>query len=282
MITKKREENVIIVITAIKDIMGLFLGPFLTTYFIKISPESITDLSLYYILSYIILAISSFIVGIIIKNKFRIKMFRIGIILNFFYIMSIIILKENIINHLAIIAVIYGMSQGAYYFPYNLFVINKIDNKERTKYTVKLTIVSRVIGVICPIILASLITITNYELTAVVILILSLIQIILSFMLSSEKQELSNKFNLKSTYLKLKNNKQIRRMLNVEFLIGMNVSGGALGVLITILIFKSFKTNMNLGIINSIMAVLAIIMVYIYGKKYKNKNDCYGHRKCIL
>lgn len=273
MITKKTEENVIIAINAIKDIIGIFLGPFLTAYFIKISQESITDLSIYYILSYIIVAIISFVVAIIIKNKFRIGMFRFGVVLNFFYIISIIILKEKIINYLWIVAIIYGISQGTYWFPYNLFVINKIDNKERINYTVKSTVISRVIGVTCPIVLASLITITNYQLTAVVILVLSLMQIILSFMLNSEKEKVSSKFNLKSIYLKIKNNKQIGRMLNVEFFIGMNISNGALGVLITILIFNSFKTDMNLGIINSIMTLLSIVIVYIYGKRYKNKND---------
>ena len=62
-----------------KKIMMLFLGPFLTAYFIKTSQESIIDLSTYYIFSYILLAIGSFIVANIIKNKFII-----GIILNFF------------------------------------------------------------------------------------------------------------------------------------------------------------------------------------------------------
>ena len=109
-----------------KKIMTIFLGPFLTAYFIKTSSESMVDLSIYYILSYLLLAIGSFIVAIIIKNKFRIGMFRIGVILNFFYIMSIIVLKEKIINYLGIISILYGVSSSTYWFPYNLFVINKI------------------------------------------------------------------------------------------------------------------------------------------------------------
>ena len=51
----------------------LFLGPFLTAYFIKTSQESIVDLSVYYIFSNILLAVGSFIVASIIKNKFRIR-----------------------------------------------------------------------------------------------------------------------------------------------------------------------------------------------------------------
>ena len=73
MNNKKLEGNIIIAINAMKKIMIIFLGPFLTAYFIKTSQESIIDLSIYYIFSYILLAIGSFIVASIIKNKFRIS-----------------------------------------------------------------------------------------------------------------------------------------------------------------------------------------------------------------
>lgn len=273
MKNKKLEGNIIIVISAMKKIMELFLGPFLTAYFIKTSQDSINDLSIYYIFSYILLAVATFVVASIVKTKFRIGMFRIGVLLNFFYIMFIIILKEDIVNHLAFISVLYGVSSSVYWFPYNLFVINKVDNNYRTEYTVKTKIVSSIIGVLCPILLGSIITVTNYELTAMIILFISLIQIILSFVLTPEKErELSN-FNLKATWNKLKHNLQIRKMFVVEFFIGMNVSGGALEILMTILIFNSFKTNMNLGIITSIVTALSIIFVHSYGKLYKNRDD---------
>ena len=269
----KKETDIIITINALKKIMILFLGPFLTAYFIKTSQESIVDLSIYYIFSYILLAIGSFVVASIIKNKFRIGMFRLGVILNFFYILSIVILKEKIIHHLGLIAILYGVSSSIYWFPYNLFVINKVDNNYRTLYTVKAKVVSSIIGILCPILLGSIITATNYELTAIIILIISLIQIILSFLLTKENEESLSKFNLKNTFKRLSKNYQIRKMFLVEFFIGMNISDGALVTLMTILIFNSFKTNLNLGIITSITTILSIIFVHLYGKIYKNKDD---------
>ena len=116
-------------------------------------------------------------------------------------------------------------------------------------------------------------TVTNYELTAIIILFISLIQIILSFLLTSDKEINLPKFNLKNTWKKLKDNEQIRKMSIVEFFIGMNVSDGALEILMTILIFNSFKTNFNLGIITSITTILSMIFVHLYGKIYKNKED---------
>ena len=273
MKNKKTEANVILGINALKIIMIIFTGPFLTAYFIKKSAESINDLSIYYIFSYIILAIGSFAVASIVKNKFRIGMFRVGVIINFFYIMVIIVLKEKIIDNLWLISILYGLSASAYFFPYNLFVINKIENSERTRFTVKSIIVESLVEVLCPILLGSIITVTNYELTAIIILVISFIQIILSFKLTPERENELPKFKAKDTWNRLKKNKQIQKMSIVEFFVGMNTSDGALKILITILIFNSFKTDMNLGIITSIISILAIIVLQIYEKVYKNRND---------
>ena len=273
MKNKKLEGNTIIAINSAKKIIEIFLGPFLTAYFIKTSVESVVDLSIYYIFSYILLAIGSFIVASIIKNKFRIGMFRIGVITTFFYIMTIIVLKEQVVNHLGLIAVLYGISQSCYWFPYNLFLTNKIDNNIRTEYTVKSKNVSKIIEILIPLLLGTAISATNYESTALIILGVSFIQIILSFILTPENEDKLDNLNLKKTWNELKGNKQIRNMLKTEFYAGMNASDGALTVLITIIIFNSFKTDMNLGIINSITAVLTMFFIYMFGKIYKRRDD---------
>lgn len=273
-IKRKSEANIIIAIDALKKIMIIFLGPFLTVYFIKTSSESMVDLSIYYIFSYLLLGIGSFIVASIIKNKFRIGMFRLGVIINFIYIMSIVLLREKVVNNLWLISILYGISQSTYWFPYNLFVIDKVENSERTSYTVKKSLIVYSIGVLFPIILGTTITITNFELTAIIILIISLIQIILSFMLTPDKHVSKlKKYNMIETWNKIKKNKQVKKMFLVEFLIGFSISDGALGTLITILIFNAFKTDMNLGIITSISTILSMCAIKLYEKFFKNKSD---------
>ena len=272
-VNAKKEENTIIVINSLKEIMKIFLGPFLTAYFIKVSQESILYLSIYYIISYTLLIIGILIVAHIIKNKFRIGMFRIGVILNFVYIISIIILKEKIIKYIWLISILYGISASTYWLPYNLFVSSKIKNSKRTEYTVKLKIAASLVNILAPFLLGTLINITNYELTAIIILLISIIQIIFSFKLTPDESINLSKCNCKKTIKLLKDNKQIRKICIVEFLAGMNISDAALKILITIIIFNSFKTNLNLGIINSITAIFAMICVHLYGKIYKNKSD---------
>lgn len=269
----KSEQNIIIIMDAIKKIMTIFLGPFLTAYFISTSTNSILNIAIYYIFTYATMALSTLVVAALAEKRNRIKIFRIGIILNFIYILIIILLKEKIINYLPIISILYGISASCYYFPYNLFIINKVKNTERTNYMVKLFITISVVGILFPIIFGSIITITNYILTAVIVLFISLIQIILSFFITDNHNGDLEEYNLKKTWLELKKNKQVINCLAGEFFIGMNICNGALETVMVILILNSFKTNINLGIITSIATLLSILVVKIYGLIYNKRDD---------
>lgn len=99
------QANILIGIQAIREVMEIFSGPFLTTYFIKISINSLLQISVYNIFVYFILAIVSIIVSCIIKKRFKIETFRLGIIINFLYVLTIIVLKEKILDFLGIIAI---------------------------------------------------------------------------------------------------------------------------------------------------------------------------------
>lgn len=269
----KSEQNIIIIMDAIKKIMTIFLGPFLTAYFISTSTNSILNISIYYIFTYATMALSTLVVAALAEKRNRIKIFRIGIILNFIYILIIILLKEKIINYLPIISILYGISASCYYFPYNLFIINKVKNTERTNYMVKLFITISVVGILFPIIFGSIITITNYILTAVIVLFISLIQIILSFFITDNHNGYLEEYNLKKAWLELKKNKQVINCLAGEFFIGMNICNGTLETVMVILILNSFKTNINLGIITSIATLLSILVVKIYGLIYNKRDD---------
>ena len=269
----KSEQNIIIIMDAIKKIMTIFLGPFLTAYFISTSTNSILNIAIYYIFTYATMALSTLVVAALAEKRNRIKIFRIGIILNFIYILIIILLKEKIINYLPIISILYGISASCYYFPYNLFIINKVKNTERTNYMVKLFITISVVGILFPLIFGSIITITNYILTAVIVLFISLIQIILSFFITDNHNGDLEEYNLKKAWLELKKNKQVINCLAGEFFIGMNICNGALETVMVILILNSFKTNINLGIITSIATLLSILVVKIYGLIYNKRDD---------
>lgn len=268
----KRESNITIIINALREIIQIFAGPFLTAYFIKTSSESIIDISLYNIFSYIVLAIGALLIGYIIKNNFKMATFRIGVIINFIYILSIAILKEKVINYLWVLSILYGLSSSMYHMPFNLFVTNKIKDEDRISYQAKDSIALAIINIAVPILLGSIITITNYVLTAVIILFVSLLQIVFSFMLKPI-DETKEKFSLKQTMQKVKSNKNVKGIILVEYITGLSINASALATIINILIYQSFYTDLNMGIITSVAYSLQILSAFVYGKYFKQKSD---------
>ena len=269
---KYKESNILILIEALKRIITIFLGPFLTAYFIKTSINSINDLSLYYIVNYAAHAIFGIVMGFIVKKKFRLAMFRVGIITNFIYILFIVLLQEKILNYIPLIALLYGFSAIAYYYPYNLFASAKIKNSDRTDYEFKKKSLQSIIGIVIPVLLGSIISTTNFRLTAIIVLIISVIQIILSLLIKP-LEDVDDEFEIIKSFKILIKNKDVRNMFLVDFFKGFFVTDSALDATIVILIISAFKTEMNLGIISSIASVFIIFMQYTYTKYLKNKDD---------
>lgn len=269
--SNKTEQNALICISTCEKIIRIFLGPFLVFYFIKISENSIIDISVYNIISILVCTITQFIVAYIVKNKFKTGMFRIGVIVNFIYILVLLVLKDGIKDHLYLIAIIYGFIT-TYYFPLNIYIANKVKNEERINYEVKRKTISCLVSIITPIVLGTLITTTDYTKTAIIILVVSIIQILASFFLKTQPIT-NNKFGPIKAFKELKKQANFKRTMLNEFFSGTSLAESAVGTIITILIFNSFKTNMNLGIITSVTFALTILGSYFYGKEYKNKDN---------
>ena len=133
------------------------------------------------------------------------------------------------------------------------------------------------VSVFTPAFLGFLISTTNYQLTALVILIFSFIQIVASFYLKPLPKS-DNVYDLLGSLKKSLKNKQEREMLYIEFLNGLIFSDGVLGTIITILIMISFKSEFHLGIISSYISFISLIFLFMYSKYYKGRND----KKVIL
>lgn len=267
-----KESNILLMIEALKKIIKIFLGPFLTAYFIKVSADSLVDISLYYIFNYAILGIGFFILGWFLKRRFHLETFRTGIVINFIYILVIVLLKEKIVNHIPLISLLSGISSCTYYFPYNLFASSKVKNTERDSYEMARKVLMTFVSIVIPILLGSIISTTNFQLTAVIILVVSILQIILSLLI--EPLEIKNKkYTPFSSIVVLFKNKDVRNMLLVDFFKGMNLSDSALDILMVVLIVGAFNSDFSLGLFTSLSSVLVIVMQYLYTKVFNKKHD---------
>lgn len=176
-----KNTNLLLVINTIRKIIDIFLGPFLTAYLFKVAVENIKIISMYNILSYIAISVVALIIGRILKNKYQMQIFRIGMISKFIQLAILIILGDNVVNYIWILAIVAGFSMETWSFPLNLFSSKLVSNDEKKDFIVYKTILNNLVKVLIPFLLGSIISIKNFETTTIIIFILSFIQILLSF-----------------------------------------------------------------------------------------------------
>ncbi len=272
-----KNEKTVMIIYACMKIISVFLGPFLVAYFVSVSLENINSLSLFNILNYLFLCLFGMITGYVIEKKGTIFVFRIGIIMRFLCVLLIMTLGSNITAHYGILSFFYGFSSMFLNLPFNLYHTDVVQNSDRASFEFKMNVIKIFVSVFTPAFLGFLISTTNYQLTALVILIFSFIQIVASFYLKPLPKS-DNVYDLLGSLKKSLKNKQEREMLYIEFLNGLIFSDGVLGTIITILIMISFKSEFHLGIISSYISFISLIFLFMYSKYYKGRND----KKVIL
>lgn len=266
-----KNTNLLLVINTIRKIIDIFLGPFLTAYLFKVAVENIKIISMYNILSYIAISVVALIIGRILKNKYQMQIFRIGMISKFIQLAILIILGDNVVNYIWILAIVAGFSMETWSFPLNLFSSKLVSNDEKKDFIVYKTILNNLVKVLIPFLLGSIISIKSFETTTIIIFILSFIQILLSFKMKFKMK--NNNENKKLDIIKevnhIKNNIKLQRFYMMKFFKGMAYEG-ALDTAVTLLIIMSFDSDFSLGVITSIISLLAMLSSYVY-KKFKNQ-----------
>ena len=266
-----KNTKLLLIINTIRKIIDIFLGPFLTAYLFKVAIENIKIISIYNIFSYIVIVIIALIIGRILKNKYEMPIFIIGMISKFIQLAILIILGDNVVNYIWVLAIIAGLSMETWSFPLNLFSSKLVSNDEKKSFVVYKTLLNNLVKVLIPFLLGSIISIKSFKATAIIILILSFIQILLSFKMTIKmgNNNENKKLNLTKEVNHIKNNKKLQRFYMMKFLKGMAYEG-ALDTAVTLLIIMSFNSDFSLGIITSIISLLAMLSSYMY-KRIRNK-----------
>ena len=256
----------------INSIIDLFLSTFLVAYLLNITNENISYVAIYYIIDYLVTAICMYMLGFFIKKYNISNIYRIGIFFKCIFVIIIVLLKHNIKNYLIFIAIILGISETTYWGPCDNLVGYVTNNKNRTKYTANKKIIRSIVKVITPIILGTSIELLSFYEVSTYIMILAIIQVIISFRIKVENKN-SEKFELLEFLKNLKNKQKCNRLkiiYKASILYGVLLN--IIPTLITIIIIMTFKTNFQLGILNTIFSICSMISVYLF-KKYYNINN---------
>lgn len=146
----------------LKSILQTFVDSFLVLYFLTLSNSNILPLGIYKMVSMLIVFVTIFLLRNICKSKNRVQLLRIGIFLDLIYFLSIILLRENVIDYIYVVGILYGLEEGFYYSVFNMFESNGIKNSERARFTGNYTVAESILSIAFPLIFGSLIATTSF------------------------------------------------------------------------------------------------------------------------
>ena len=258
------EKKALFLITTLRNMANVYFDTFFVFYFFKVANYEVLPLAKYYLTLYLFCAVGFFIIRKYIKNNVKVPYYRIGLSLQAFYVALIMILKENIINYIFLVGIVKGLAEGILYFPKNIMDTEKISNEERQKYNGLLNTVNKISSIVVPLVLGILLTYIDYVNLGKIFFVLFIIMFVLSFYLKDGVYTKNKKMDYKGFCKVVKDNKNVGLSLLIPFLSGLTYSAGVMGVIITLFKINIFKTNLNLGIVDSICALLFLLMCILF------------------
>ena len=144
--------KVLFSLRTLKNILTNFVDSFLVLYFLDISDRNIVPLGIYKLVAIIAIYSVILLTRNFSKSKNRANLMRIGIILDFAYFLTIILLKDKVVNYIYLVGLLYGLEEGFYYSVYNILESDGITNEERAKFAGTYTAIESILSIIFPLI----------------------------------------------------------------------------------------------------------------------------------
>lgn len=181
------------------------------------------------------------------------------------------LLKEKIITFIIPVGILKGLADGFYHFPKNILNSEKIDNEARQRFSGTINTINKVMSIIIPLVIGVVLTYMSYTDLGKIFFLLFIVMFVISFALK-EKYGKYNKFDVKRFMSVVKENGNVSKALIVTFLSGLTYSSGVMGTIVTLSKINNFKTNLNLGFVDSACAALSLVVCVIYAWKMKKKH----------
>lgn len=255
----------------LKNILANFVDSFLVLYFLDVSDRNILPLGIYKLVAVIAIYSVIFFTRNFAKTEKRANLMRIGIILDFVYFLTIILLKDKIVNYIYLVGLLYGLEEGFYYSIYNILESEGITNEERAKFAGTYTAVQSILSILFPLIFGSLIYQAGFLKTLVVVLIIVGLRMVLSFIYQDQNIPKSNKTNMKKFFTLTHSDKKFKQMYQVTFLNGILYSEAAFSYIVTIYIIRVFSDSFSLGVFTSTFSIVTFLIGILFAKWIKKE-----------
>lgn len=267
--SKNSAYNCLLTTHTLNSIISLFVTTFLIAHIYSFNGNTydyLFNVAIFNIVYYVGYALFYVPITKIVDKTNRISMYKIGVIIKTLLVILFIFFGQSLAKLLVVAGLMNALGDGFYYASYNVLRQEMVSRKQSSSFASVYYILSKVVEVVCPVILGVLIDKITFSYTAIIVLVVCIVQIVISSFIKSEKPEGSH-FNLKEYIQILKSRPDVNKKIGFMYLIGVIYGGSYLiTTLMTVCVMLEYGTNFSLGIITSVFSIGAILVIIAMSK----------------
>ena len=162
-----REHIGFILCNCLSKIIDLFVSTFLVAYLLNLSNGNFFRVSLYYVFVYLGMLIFYTLASKFLHKINKLVFYRSAIVLRCIFLISIALLKENIVDYIIPIAIFYSIEASLYWASYNAMMSEAISSKNMQKFYGTYSIYGYIISILAPLALGGIIDAGSFVKTSI-------------------------------------------------------------------------------------------------------------------
>lgn len=266
----RTNENILIAVDVLynskSSFMGIFLMAFMITISLKNSPISFLTYQLsHYAFNGILCVLLTDVL-----RAYPLNAWRASMVFSITQMLAVIFIPGNYVFFPLIIGFLSALEAQLYWRPKDFLEIKEVSNNKRDKFNTLRQIFVETVKIAMPIILGIVIADAGYERAAIVVLIISAVQLLLSILLRPTHPTKIKARSLRETLNYAVAHKSIRRTLWLQTLRGFAMTGCAYGIVAQLNLYNSTSSDIELGSIQSATSIVTIVLLLLY-RRFRTK-----------
>lgn len=275
MVHFERNQKSLLTIHILRTILEVFTSTFLTSHILSVNPDDVLgqgllNIGLFYMVFYASYIICYALVSNLVRKGNHLLFFRIGILVNLGFLISLVFWGSQIASWIVIAGLIYGISDGFYYSNYLVMKNSYSPRVSMKEYNILSVILINIVKIIIPTILGLLIDVSSLSIVAIYVIVIVVAQFIVTFTFK-DSATTTNEFKFIQYVKFLKENPDV--LSKVKYTYRNSLIAGVkstYSVIVVLLTIYTFKTNLSLGIFTSLFSVATILLLMLYKKLDNN------------
>ena len=247
--------------------ISIFVSTFLISYIYSISDNYVLNIGLFYCFNYLAFGGFCYFVSKLTDKTNRIISYRAAIFIRAVFILLVVFLGKKLAEVVVLAGFLHGLSEACYWCSYNVLKNELVPNSCMNKYATLQIVENKGVNFIVPIILGKIIDAESFKTSAIIILVVAVLQMITSMFIKSHKPDNAH-FSIKEFATHTKSSERNKDLFKLCFITTIIFGSTTLiSPINTIIVMLTFKSNFSLGILTGVFSGVSIVML-ILAKKF--------------